>query len=114
VNGGGFTTVTPDGGYPVAASFDDGCDSLGFAPCWGGDSGGLVTDTLTIPGLSAGDVITLRLLHGTDGSVSTQANDWEIASLSATNAAAAVPLPATAPMLMLALGGIGLALRRRG
>lgn len=115
INGGAFSTIVPSGGYPMA-SRNDGCDSLGFQPCWGGDSGGQVTDTLTITGLAGGDSVVLRLLYGTDHTIDVAGTDWTVFSISATNSPlnpAVIPLPATLPLLLGGLAVIGFVARGR-
>ena len=82
-----------------------------------------VTDTLSVPGVTAGDSLGLRFVVATDAVTDLDFADYQILNLEVTSATLAeiadpapapVPLPATAPMLALALGGLGLGLRRRG
>jgi hypothetical protein len=110
--GNAFVQLPPVGGYPRATSTDDGCDGLSFLPCWGGDNGGQVVDTLFVTGLMTGDMLQLRLLFGSDGDVQTAGDDWTVSALSLSNVAA-VPLPASAALLLAGVGGLAAASRRR-
>ncbi len=114
INSGAFALVTPDGGYP--ASPFDGCDVFDFASdvCWSGDSGGSVTDTATIAGLSAGDTFQIRFEAVWDILEIAANPGWGISSVEVDNvvadAAESVPEPGT--VVALAMVGGSFLLRK--
>lgn len=118
VNGGFFTNITPDGGYPTASGFVDGCDALNFLPCWSGDSGGLVTDTAQLTGLSAGDTFRIGFAAAWDTIILFPNPNWAITRISIDNVAVPqeideVTVPEPSTILALAIVGGSLLLSKQ-
>jgi len=114
INGGAFSIITPVGGYPTAASTTDGCDGLGFIPCWSGDSGGFTIDTLALTGLNSGDIFNVRFHGNWDASQSEPSPNWQLASIQLSNVVVGtVPEPTSLALLSLGLAGFGFSRKKK-
>ena len=105
-----FSIITPLGGYPVSNSGDDECSAVG-EPCWSGDSGGPIIDTLIISGLNAGDLLQVRLRGEWEEDDVVSSTNWRIAWMDINFIA--VPEPTILALMGLGLTGIGCGRRRR-
>jgi hypothetical protein len=120
VNGGGLQQVGTNVGVFVQGGYDkvirpDVGSAIRGVQAWTGSSGGVLESIAELGSFEVGTSLDFSWLAAWDNTINRPFANWAIQSITLSDgpSAAAVPLPGTLPLVLLALGACGFTVSRR-